>query len=98
MVTYICLLQNEGLDSPNAPEYLEILSRKTERLRHLTDDLFEAAKASSGDIPYEIKKIEITSILNQALAELGEKLEQNNIKIIVSSPDHPACEIGRAHV
>ena len=91
MVTYICLLQNEGLDSPNAPEYLEILSRKTERLRHLTDDLFEAAKASSGDIPYEIKKIEITSILNQALAELGEKLEQNNIKIIVSSPDHPAC-------
>ena len=36
MVSYIDLLKKEGLDSPNAPEYLDIIDMKTERLKKLT--------------------------------------------------------------
>ena len=51
MVSYVDLLREEGLDSENADEYLDIIQKKTERLQKLTEDLFEAAKASSGDLP-----------------------------------------------
>ena len=38
MVSYVDLLKTEGLDSPNAPSYLEIIDEKTQRLRVLTED------------------------------------------------------------
>ena len=82
MVTYVDLLKKEGLDSPNAPEYLEILDQKTQRLRHLTDDLFEAAKASSGDLPVHVSRIEMVSIVNQALGEMAERLESRHIRVV----------------
>lgn len=85
MLTYVDLLKNEGLDSENAPQYLAIIDEKTRRLQKLTEDLFEAAKASSGAIPVEIEKIEMTSIVNQALAELEERLASSNLEIIFTN-------------
>ena len=86
MVTYIDLLKTEGLDSEKAPEYLDILDRKTKRLSQLTEDLFEAAKASSGAMPVCIERIDLTSILNQAMGELGEKIEASDLEFIVNTP------------
>lgn len=83
MVSYICLLKQEGLDSPNAPEYLEIIDNKTQRLRSLTENLFEAAKASSGEIPVKIEDINLSSVLTQALAEMEERLETRGLEIQV---------------
>ena len=85
MVSYIDLLKTEGLDSPRAGEYLVILDEKTKRLQKLTEDLFEAAKASSGAIPVEIERIEMTSIVNQALAELEERLHANRLEVIFTN-------------
>lgn len=82
MITYIDLLKSEGLSSENAPEYLRIIDEKTVRLKKLTDDLFEAAKASSGAIPVNLEKIEMISIVNQALAEVGEKLDAAGLQIL----------------
>ena len=82
MITYIDLLKSEGLGSENAPEYLRIIDEKTVRLKKLTDDLFEAAKASSGAIPVNLEKIEMISIVNQALAEVGEKLDAAGLQIL----------------
>ncbi len=84
MVTYIDLLKKEGLQSENAPKYVEIISEKTERLQKLTEDLFEAAKASSGDIPVDMDRIELSSIVSQALAELEDNFTSNNINLVVN--------------
>ena len=86
MVTYVDLLKTEGLDSERAPEYLRVIDEKTSRLQELTENLFEAAKASSGDIPVNMQKIEMNSIINQALVELDENLKSNDIDMIVSLP------------
>lgn len=86
MVTYVDLLKAEGLDSERAPEYLRVIDEKTARLQELTENLFEAAKASSGDIPVDMQKIEMNSIINQALVELDANLKSNNIDMIVSLP------------
>jgi signal transduction histidine kinase len=87
MVTYIDLLKTEGLHSQNAPEYLEILEQKTNRLRHLTEDLFEAAKASSGAIPVRIERVDLLSLLNQGLGELNQSVEENKLQVIINAVD-----------
>ena len=85
MITYVDLLKTEGLDSEHAPEYLEILDEKTRRLKGLTENLFEAAKASSGNIPCEITDINITAIVNQALAEMEDRLSERDLNVIVKN-------------
>lgn len=85
MVTYIDLLKMEGLQSENAPRYLEILEQKTERLRQLTEDLFEAAKASSGAIPVRMSRVDLLSLLNQALGEMNERVEQSDLEFIINA-------------
>ena len=85
MITYVDLMKNEGLDSENAPEYLEIIDEKTHRLKNLTENLFEAAKASSGNIPCEISDIDITAIVNQALAEMEDRLAEHELNVIVKN-------------
>jgi signal transduction histidine kinase len=85
MVSYIHLLKHEGLDSPNAPEYLEILDSKTQRLKVLTENLFEAAKASSGAIPVNMEDIDLSSMLTQTLAEMEEKLSARNLAVQIKN-------------
>lgn len=85
MVSYIDLLEQEGLDSPNAPGYLEILDEKTQRLKVLTENLFEAAKASSGAIPVHMETIDLGSLVSQSLGEMGERLAAQNLDVIVEN-------------
>ena len=85
MVSYLDLLRFEGLDSEKAPEYLDIITDKTNRLSKLTDDLFEAAKISSGDIPVELTKIEMVSLVKQAIAEEADSFNNNDITPIMNT-------------
>ena len=86
MVSYIDLLKKEGLDSQRAPEYLEILDQKTERLRKLTEDLFEAAKASSGAINVNMEKVDCLSLIKQSLGELDGRIKASGLEFIVNAP------------
>ncbi|MBQ0041259.1 MAG: HAMP domain-containing histidine kinase [Clostridiales bacterium] len=82
MISYLDILQKEGLDSPNAQEYLDIVQEKTEKLKTLTEDLFEAAKASSGNIPCELATIDLNDMLDQELAEMDAVLTERKLDII----------------
>ena len=81
MVSYLDILEKEGLDSPDAPAHLAIVKEKTERLKTLTEELFEAAKASSGNIPCEISDIDVAALIDQSLAEMGDRLAKKKLKI-----------------
>ena len=85
MISYVDLMKKEGLDSPNAPEYLDIIDQKTQRLKVLTENLFEAAKASSGAIPVNMEAIDITSLLTQSLAEMEERLSAKSLDVQVKN-------------
>ena len=78
-------MKKEGLESPNAPEYLKILDEKTERLKVLTEELFEAAKASSGAIPVNKEAIDLSSLVSQSLGEMDARLKARGLDIIVSN-------------
>lgn len=87
IIAYIDLLKTEGLDSPEAPKYLEVLDQKTNRLKQLTEDLFEAAKASSGDMPVRLEPIEIMSVVRQALGEMSSRVEEAGLDFILNAPE-----------
>ncbi|MCQ2567927.1 MAG: HAMP domain-containing histidine kinase [Mogibacterium sp.] len=82
MISYLDILKKEGLDSPRAQEYLDIVNEKTQKLKTLTEDLFEAAKASSGNIPCEITTIDLADMLEQELAEMCDLLNEKGLELI----------------
>lgn len=87
IITYIDLLKKEGLDHPDAEKYLEVLDQKSMRLKKLTEDLFEAAKASSGAIPVRFAKVDLLSLINQGLGEMGDRIEASGLEFRIHASD-----------
>ena len=85
IITYVDLMKNEK-DLTKVGEYIEVLDQKAQRLKLLTDDLFEASKASSGNIPVSLEKIAIVSLITQGLGELNDKIEANGLDIKLNYP------------
>ncbi len=86
VITYIDLLQKEGLDSENAPHYCEIIGQKAQRLKTLTDDLFEVSKAVSGNIAVHLEDVDMAALVRQGLGELDDKVAQSGLDFRVSLP------------
>jgi signal transduction histidine kinase len=85
IITYVDLLKKEKL-SLKAEEYVEVLDQKSKRLKILTDDLFDAAKASSGSIPVQLERIDIISLITQGLGEVSDKIEDYDLAFKFNYP------------
>lgn len=88
IITYVDLLKREDIQPEKAKEYVEVLDQKSQRLKVLTDDLFEAAKASSGAMTTEITKIDIGALFCQAAGEFSEKFEKSQLELRNSIQDN----------
>jgi signal transduction histidine kinase len=85
IITYVDLLKKEKNPS-KVEEYVEVLDQKSKRLKILTDDLFEAAKASSGNIPVHFERIDIVSLITQGLGEVNDKIETLDLEFKINHP------------
>ena len=82
IITYIDLLKNDQ-DPTKTKEYITVLDQKAKRLKQLTDNLFEATKASSGDIPVHREKIDLLSLVNQGLGEFDDQIRENGLLVYI---------------
>lgn len=57
------------------------------RLQKLTEDLFDAAKASSGAIPVRIETVDMLSLINQGLGEMEATIEASGLDFIVNAKE-----------
>lgn len=80
IVNYAGLLQRDGLSSPDAPEYLEVLVRQSTRLKKLTEDLIEASKAATGNLTVHPEAVDAHVLLGQAEAEYADRLQNAKIE------------------
>lgn len=87
IINYVDLLKTTDQTDPKAEEYIEVLDRKAQRLKKLTEDLVEASKASTGTLNVNREKIGMSQLVDQALGEYGEKLEQRRLTVITSLPE-----------
>ena len=76
IINYVNLLKATRQDDPKALEYIEVLDRKSQRLKKLTEDLVEASKASTGVLSVNREKIGMAQLIDQALGEWTEKLDR----------------------
>ena len=88
IINYVDLMQK-----PHSPEegeaYLEVLSRQSLRLKKLVDDLMDMSKASSGNMPVDIIRLDAAETINQSLGEFGDKLSRAQLIPIFHSPEEP---------
>jgi len=87
IITYTDLLKQEGLTSEQAPEYLDILVQKSQRLKTLTDELFEAAKAASGNIEVNLTELDFVSLMRQVLGELDSTIKSSDLDLRINLPE-----------
>ncbi|MBS4539325.1 HAMP domain-containing histidine kinase [Clostridium sp. D2Q-11] len=85
IITYVDLLKNEN-DPQKNEEYIKVIDQKSQRLKVLTDDLFEASKATSGNIPVNYEKIDVLSLLTQGLGELNDRIKESKLQFKITKP------------
>ena len=88
IINYVDLLQK-----PHSPEdgqaYLEVLSRQSNRMKRLIDDLIELSKASTGNITVNLTTMDAVETVNQALGEFTDKLEAAHLMPVFRAPKEP---------
>lgn len=89
IINYVDLLKRENIEDPRVQEYLDILEKKADRLRVLTEDLVEASKASSGVLKLNREEIDFVELVNQTNGEFSDRFGRCDLKLICSMPDHP---------
>lgn len=89
IINYVDLLKRENIENERAKGYIKVLEQKSYRLKHLTEDLVEASKISSGNIQLEYMQIHMQEMICQASGEFADKFEQKGLKLIESLPQEP---------
>ncbi len=82
IINYVDLIKREKIEEEPVKGYIEILDKKSQRLKQLTDDLVEASKISSGNITLYYEKIDLSELLMQTIGEFAEKFEEKELHIV----------------
>lgn len=89
IITYTELLKKNDLTAEDRSAYLEIIDRKSQRLKGLIEDLFEVSKMASGNIELVKERVDLNQLLQQALAEYDDSLKESNLQFRVANTDKP---------
>ncbi len=94
IINYVDLLKKEDLTSEKRQEYIKILDQKSQRLKILIEDLFEASKTASGNLELLKEDIDLVALLKQTLGELAEKISMSTLQFKVNMPEEKVvCEL-----
>lgn len=94
IIGYLNLLKKEQYNSKTQlQEYIEITYVKSQRLKYLIDELFEYTCLSGTDTKLNLKKIDVSSVLEQIVGEYLPIFEKEGLKIQKSIPQKtiPIC-------
>lgn len=86
IINYVDLLKKEKIEDKVILEYIDILDRKSQRLKKLTEDLIEASKVSSGNVKLNIEKIRLKELIHQSMGEFKDKFEERNLIVEIEEP------------
>ena len=87
IINYVDLLEKTEIQDETQKEYLDVLKRQSARLKKLIEDLIEASKASTGNLPVNKEDLEADVFLTQIAGEFEEKLEAGGLELILDKPE-----------
>lgn len=89
IINYSDLLKQPNLTKEQQEEYIDTIHKKSQRLKVLIEDLFEASKASSGNIKLQTELLDIVSVFRQTMGELEEKIQFSKLDFRLNLPKEP---------
>ena len=89
IINYVDLLEKEEFNNATAEEYLEVLERQSGRLKKLIEDLIEASKASTGNLPVHLERLEAGVFMVQTVGEFEEKTKAVELDLQIKKPEQP---------
>lgn len=87
IITYTDLLKNET-DPEKQKEYIEVLERKSFRLKVLIEDLFEISKAASKSVKMNYMQVDLVGLIRQVELENDSKIQDAKLEFRWKLPDH----------
>ena len=75
-------------DSENLIEYSTIIKEKSNRLNSLINDIIFDSKVTSGNLKYDIIKINIIEFVEQMILEFSPDLSEAHLKIVFNHPNN----------
>lgn len=89
IINYVDLISKEECKNEKISEYIEVLSRQSERLKKLIEDLVEASKASTGNVEVALSPCDVSVLLSQTAGEYESRLCGGSLELIVTKPETP---------
>ena len=89
IINYVDLISKEESGNGKIDEYVSVLSRQSERLKKLIEDLVEASKATTGNVDVALAPCDAGVLVSQTAGEYEEKLKAGALETIVSAPEKP---------
>ncbi|WP_438653817.1 histidine kinase dimerization/phospho-acceptor domain-containing protein [Romboutsia sp.] len=86
MINYISLMKKEDIQPEHVKDYVQVLDKRSQRLKVLIEDLFEASKIGSNNIEMNLEKNDINQLLSQSIVEMEEFIEESKLDFIVNVP------------
>ena len=86
IITYVNLLKEEK-DEERRKDYVDVLERKSLRLKALIEDLFEISKASSQNVTLDLMSVDIINLFKQVKLELDDKIKEADLDFRMTLPE-----------
>ncbi|RSK36582.1 sensor histidine kinase [Bhargavaea beijingensis] len=87
IITYTDLLKKPGLTEEERAEYVDVLDRKSQRLKTLIEDLFDVSKMATGNVELNRQRVDLGELVRQAIAEHGEEIAASPLDFRISIAD-----------
>lgn len=87
IINYVNILQRDDITEEEKNSYIQILERKSNRLKKLIEDLFEVSKMNSGKIELSKYTIDIVQLTYQCISEVEDCCAEKNMEFKVKAPD-----------
>ncbi len=84
IINYVNIIKSKDITEEERSDYIEILEKKSLKLKSLIEDLFEMSKINSGKLKLNKELIDILALVHQGVGEYSTLYEEKNIRFKVT--------------
>ena len=86
IISYTELLSHMEDLPEEAKDYVAVIAKKGDRLKRLTQDLFDISKAQSGNEDVVAERLDVSLLVGQALGEQDSEIRESGLTFCVNTP------------
>jgi signal transduction histidine kinase len=87
IINYVDLIGKLGIDHAELREYVDVLNRKSDRLKKLIGDIMDASKASTGNLPVRFEVIDLAELTGQVAGDYDDAFSASGLTYVNNNPE-----------